>query len=97
MADRRLDSFQDDLPPGLARVGYHFILPVNSPIGGGQPLHVKCTVGLTGWGAQLTDRADNSGQLYHPDGQPFCDFMTIRTAGQLAEMDAVLAAYRART
>lgn len=95
MADRHLAAYGDELPPGLARVGYHFVLPVNHPTGSGPPLHIKCTLGLAGWGAQLTDYADNSGLLYAPDGQPYCNFMSIRTNAQAAQMAATLAAYRA--
>lgn len=97
MADRHLAVYEDELPRGLARVGHHFYLPVNSPTGGGPPLHIKCTIGLAGWGAQLTDCADNSGQIYAPDGRPYCNFMSIQTVGQAAQMAATLAAYRART
>ncbi|OYQ31424.1 hypothetical protein CHU95_19935 [Niveispirillum lacus] len=92
MADRRLDA--DELPQGLARIGYHFFLPVNPP-SGGPPIHIKCTIGLSGWSAQMAIRTDNSGQIYSLDGRPYCEFMTIRTNAQAAEMDAILAAYRA--
>ncbi len=95
MADRRLDANCDELPRGLARVGYHFYLPVNQPTGDGPPIHIKCTVGLGGWGAQFSDRTDNSGLIYRPDGRPYCEFMTIQTRSQAAEMAATLAAYRA--